>query len=406
MPHLTDNPADRLRELRRRRGLTQEQLAERAALSLAVIKKLERGGAGRLETYHALARALGVRTSILFDAQPPHASRNDDSGKLALLRLRRALVPPVTALGHRLDAADGDPDLQRMSATATALDGAYHADDYGTVADLLPELASSAHLAVDHFAGAPEQTEALRLRSDVLQQAGRYLTQVRVYDLAHLALRDALRDAVAANDQLAAGATIYLQGWTLIREGRLDEAERLAAATADEIEPKISRASRDALAVWGRLWLKASAAAARNNRPTEAREMLRLARTAGAAVGPGGGSRYKSGRFTGSSVVFQVAENYAVTDQPRRVLGMANRVQAAAAATSNTGHRHLLDVARAHVQVGQLAEAEQVLAGLHEETPEWLRHQQMAQETFHDVLRGSRQRVSKRRRALARFFDV
>lgn len=407
MAQHTDIPADRLRDLRRQRGLTQDQLADRAGLSIGVIKKIERGGTARLETYHALARALRVRTSALFDPRPPHETRHDDSSSLDLMPLRRAILPPVTARGQRLDVADPEvePELTHLAQTARRLDAAYHADDYATVAELLPALVSSAHFAVAHFDGGPERAEALKLRADVLQQAGRYLTQVRVYDLAHLALRDALRDAMAARDHLSAGATIYLQGWTLIREGRLDEAERLTVATADEIEPRISRASKDALGVWGRLLLKASAAAARNNRPAEAREMLRLARTAGAAVGTGGGRGHKSGNFNASSVAFQAAENYMVADQPRRVLGLAERFAQMPAATSNTGHRHLLDVARAHVMLRQPAEAEAVLAGLYEESPDWLRHQQMAQETFADVLR-SGVRLTGRQRRLAQFFAV
>ncbi|RMI45606.1 helix-turn-helix domain-containing protein [Streptomyces triticirhizae] len=45
------SPGDRLRELRRARGLTQEGLAERANLSLGVVKKLERGGGARRERW-------------------------------------------------------------------------------------------------------------------------------------------------------------------------------------------------------------------------------------------------------------------------------------------------------------------------------------------------------------------
>ncbi|MFG2737357.1 helix-turn-helix domain-containing protein [Streptomyces harbinensis] len=406
MPQNADTPADRLREWRRRRGFTQEQLAEQAGLSLAVVKKLERGGAGRLETYHALARALRVRTSQLFDAQPPHTTRHDDSGNLALMGFRRALVPPVTAGGRRLDTVEPDLDLAQMARTATSLNGAYHRDDYATVAELLPHLASSAQLAVDHYTGEAEHSRALRLRSDVLQQAGRYLTQVRVYDLAHLALRDARRDSMSAGDVLGAGSAVSLQAWTLIREGRLDEAERLTVASAEEIEPRISQATTEALGVWGKLWLKGSAAAARNNRPEVAREMLRMARTAGAAMGNRSSKRYKCGSFAASSVVIQAAENYAVTNQPRRVLGLAERMRNVQAATTNTGHRHQLDIAWAHLQLRETAEAEAVLAGLHSGARDWLRHQRMARDTFHGILRGSRQRVSKRQRELAKFFDV
>jgi hypothetical protein len=118
----------------------------------------------------------------------------------------------------------------------------------------------------------------LKLRGNVLQMADRYLTQVRASDLAHVALRDAVHDAARAGDPGEVAGAVYQQGWLLVRQGRLDEAERVSLATAEVVEPRISRASRKDLGAWGKLLVHASAAAARNNRPQEAREILRLAR--------------------------------------------------------------------------------------------------------------------------------
>ncbi|TJZ94435.1 helix-turn-helix domain-containing protein [Actinacidiphila oryziradicis] len=86
-------PGDRLKEARRRRGLTQEALAERANLSVGVIKKLERGGTGRLETYHVLARALKVRTSALLEPAGPHETRRSDDDNI----LEKPCSVPVSA---------------------------------------------------------------------------------------------------------------------------------------------------------------------------------------------------------------------------------------------------------------------------------------------------------------------
>ncbi len=216
-----------------------------------------------------------------------------------------------------------------------------------------------------------------------------------------------MRDAAAAGDRLSSAAAAYLQGWALIRQGRLDEAEQLATATADDIEPRISRASRDELGVWGRLLMKASSAAARNNRPVEAREILRLARTAGAAIGGGkAGSPYRCGEFSGSSVAFQAIENHMVAERPTRVLGLAARITADTAPTSNTHNRHLLDVARAHTMLRQGNEATGILSTLQDESSDWLRQQQMAADTFRDVLRLTKRRVTARQRELAAFFGV
>ena len=61
----------RLRGLRRQKGLTQEQLAEMANLSVDFISLIERGiCAPSFESLEKLARALSVREKHLFDFEP------------------------------------------------------------------------------------------------------------------------------------------------------------------------------------------------------------------------------------------------------------------------------------------------------------------------------------------------
>ena len=57
---MSDAMARRLVELRKRRGWTQEALAEAAGLSIGVVKKIEAGGSAKIESYLAIAQALGV----------------------------------------------------------------------------------------------------------------------------------------------------------------------------------------------------------------------------------------------------------------------------------------------------------------------------------------------------------
>ncbi|WP_282791060.1 helix-turn-helix transcriptional regulator [Streptomyces sp. CC224B] len=405
------HPGARLRELRRDRGLTQEGLAQRANLSLGVLKKLERGGTARLDTYHALARALNVRTSALFESSGPHSrTRNDDDNdNLGLMPLRQAVAPPVSFTGRVgvPETVATEPDLSRLRATAQEVGNAYHQDRYGEVAELLPSLVHAAHAAVRHFDNGPEHCEALRIRSDALQMAGRYLTQVRAYDLAHIALRDAIEDAVRVNDTGGVAAAVYQQGWLLMRQGRLDEAEQVSITTADAVEPRISRATRHSLGAWGKLLVHSSAAAARNNRPREAREILRLGRTAGVALGAGQAVAVSSwGRFDWRTVAFQGIENQLVAEKPDRVLRLSERMPPP---TGKKGRlfmrRHLLDVAQAHVMLRKSDEATDILWSLWHETPEWLRHQRMARETFQDALgKSKRRRLTAKQRDLAGFF--
>lgn len=413
MPERADtaspHPGDRLKELRLNGGLTQERLAHRASLSLGVVKKLEGGGTARLDTYHALARALGVRTSALFESGGAHVSTRGDDDNIDLMPLRQAIAPAVTYSGRLTDTVAVDPDLGRLRSTSAEVGTAYHRDQYGYVAEVLPALVHAAHAAVNHFDNGPEHTEAVRIRSDVLQMAGRYLTQVRAYDLAHTALRDAISDAVAANDMGSVAAAVYQQGWLLMRQGRLDEAEQVSVATADSVEPRISRATKATLGAWGKLLVHGSAAAARNNRPANAREILRLGRTAGVALGGGQAVAVSSwGRFDWRTVAFQGIENQLVAEKPDRVLRLSERMPVP---TDKKGRlfmrRHLLDVAQAHVMMRAPDEATAILWSLMDQTPEWLRHQRMAADTFHDAVRRSkRRRMTLKERELAAFFKT
>ncbi|GAA2004370.1 hypothetical protein GCM10009799_34490 [Nocardiopsis rhodophaea] len=400
---------DRLRGIRRSRGLTQERLAELAGLSPGVVKKIERGGNARLETYHALARAMKVKTSALFDSTGPRRNTNADADKLDLLALRQAISPPVTITGRLgLDTVDEEPDLDRLRTSAESVAVAYHRDKYPAMGELLPELVRSTHAAVDHFATGTERTTALTVRSEVLQMAGRYLTQVRAYDLAHMALRDAVRDAVTVGDRLNAASAIIGQAWILLRQGRLDEAEQLASETADEVEPRISRASREELAAWGWLLLRASAAAARNNRPDEARELVRLAQTAGSAVGAEVTDHLRGwGTFGPLTVRLKAIENQMIADRPTKVLAMADCLpDGVGRSTSDNWNRHRLDVARAHAMLRHGDEATRVLVDLRSAAPEWLKHQRQAAVTFRDVLKTRKRTLTRDQRELAGFLAV
>ncbi|WP_327367045.1 hypothetical protein [Streptomyces sp. NBC_01217] len=116
-----------------------------------------------------------------------------------------------------------------------------------------------------YYESGDEHGQALLARAEALRLAGTYLTQVRQYDIAYEALRGAIADAKWSGDMLAAGSGVGSMCWLLIRQGRLDEAERIAAESMDAVEPKITGAEPDQLAVWGGLAMEAAAAAARNN---------------------------------------------------------------------------------------------------------------------------------------------
>lgn len=64
---LYKNLAGRIEELRRKRGMTQEQLAEKAGLHRAYFWDIENGRNISIKTAYKIAHALDVKLSQLFD---------------------------------------------------------------------------------------------------------------------------------------------------------------------------------------------------------------------------------------------------------------------------------------------------------------------------------------------------
>ncbi|WP_436786903.1 helix-turn-helix domain-containing protein [Yinghuangia sp. YIM S10712] len=397
--HHTDL-SDNVRKFRRGSGLSQEQLAAEAELSVAVIQKLEQGGSVRIETLHAVARALGVTTSALLAEDPPERRRART--RLNLRDLRMSLTPMLNLLGQTPPTDEPNLRLLRRAAADAAV--LYPAGRYESLAANLPALVRQADAAVSHYRGDDELLrEALLTRSDILALVNRFLTQTRHFDLAYIAGSRAITDAKAAADDLATAARISTVCFTLVRTGRFDEAEAGAVHAMDQIEPRITSAEPDRYAIWGTLAMKAAAAAVRNNRPAEAREYRKAAATAASALG-------KQHRFGVGSLgtvfgpvtsAMKELEDSMILGDARTVVRRSNEEQALSprawkllgSAGKNDEHRHQLDVARAHVRTGDTTAAMEDLLRLHSTAPTWLQQQNLAVDTWEEI-------ASKRRRAL------
>lgn len=405
MPTHDTSVADRLTELRRKRGLTQEELADAAKVSVGVVRKIEQGGTARMETYHQLGRALGVRTVWFMTAEAP-APRVDDQRDAVLADIRSAVNPPAGMRGRVYPDDDVPPNLGLLKRAVSSVSAHYQADRYDDVARLSPALVRSAHAHVALLEG-PDRDEAIRLRSDSLQLTARYLIQIREHDLSMIALRDALTDALAVGDQGLAAACIGEQGWALLRQGRFDEVEQLCAATADVLEPsKLSKADKQVVAAWGYILMRAGAAAVRNNRPNEAREYQMLAQSAGEIVGDeiDTAGHMKFGRTV---ALMNGMQNELIADKPDVALSMVEEIRPRQGqATANTQQRYALDQASAHFKLRNVERTTEIMMGLKEQAPTWLRNQTTAQYLAEDVMGVAKRMPSAEQREIAEFLGV
>ncbi|MFM9372167.1 helix-turn-helix domain-containing protein [Streptomyces sp. Da 82-17] len=362
----------RLQNVRKRRGFTQRELASVAGVSVSLIRKLEQGERAdtRLETARRLAVALRVPTTCLVSGPDAETERDDQ-----WTAVRQALLGPVGS-GDVSEA----PTVAGMQELIDAAVPLFSGDRFRELSLILPDMIRDADLVAE-TAGPAGRDVRVRL----MQLTGWLLTQTRQFDAAETALGRSLEDA---SGRLQGAATVNTQCWLLLRQGRLDEARELAVRWADEVEPRISRATPGELSAWGWLLLRASAAAVRDNRPGEAEDTLRYANAAAVALGrefaPGDDFLKAFGPVT---VALKRAENAMVVDRPDLVLKLSARIPISGMrTTSNNRNRHLLDVAEAHTRARDYAKAVDVLQEVRAAAPEWLPNQRYARDIFGRII--------------------
>lgn len=417
MPHASSGLADNLRALRRTAGLTQEQLAERAGLSARVISKIEQGGTARVETLHQIAEVLGLSTSELFAADSPTPVVGDESNRQMLAPLRKALMPPVGISDFIADPGEDGEDVADPRAILRRIEDGqalYAADRYESVARMLPPLLTDAEAAVAAAGDEEARTDAIRVRSHALLLAGKYLTQVRQYDMAYHSLAEGIRLAREVGNRGGATAGVIGMCWLLLRQDRFDDAERLATVTAEDVEPRMSSATPAELAGWGELALRIASAAVRNNRPDVAREARRMASTAASALGEEHQDTLNHwARFGPVTAELKAVEDLALAGDSRAVLSRADDGVLSAPALRKVGkpttinwNRHRLDVAQAYVRVGSTQDALDELLRIKRQSGNWIKHQPLARYVMTDLMKTRKRTLTADMRDLASHLGV
>lgn len=145
---------DQLGWLRTMRGLSQDALAERAGLSVDVIRRLEQGvrGTARLGTLSSLAEALGAQVSVLLVPRTPESGQ---SATEHLEAVRRVLTTPDALVGFAefCDDDAGEPNIAALEASAETMWSLCQEGEYVAVSALLPDLITDARHAARELVG-------------------------------------------------------------------------------------------------------------------------------------------------------------------------------------------------------------------------------------------------------------
>ncbi len=391
---------ERVKQLRLERSprMTQRELAERAGVSTDLIGKLEQGQkqTPRITTLHKIAAALDVDVTALL-ARPSRIDvAEEDQGQGGVLAIRRA----ITAVWDDADTASLD-ELKQSARYAWA---SYWTNRFDVLGGLLPGFISTARASA-HESAHPEAFAAL---SDAYGVSASMLVSLGHVDLAFLAMERAVGAADRSGDELRHAAVSGWMSWLLMHQtGSSDQARRLAVEEADRIEPRLGKASPEHISVWGGLLLSGAVAAARDDQPDEADDMLNLAEAAGTRLNAADYEvRIDHDRPFGLPVVVQVAVDVAVvTDRPGRALEIAKRMPPDARLPLAGKARHLADVAYAQTSLGRDREATDTLLTIERTAPDWMRYQPFPRTIVRELLERER-RATPRLRGLAHRLGV
>ncbi|NLU67075.1 helix-turn-helix transcriptional regulator [Streptomyces sp. HNM0574] len=385
---MAEHIGDRLSRLRRMAELTQESLAAKSGVSADVVRKLEqrRKHSARLPTLHALARGLGVEvTSLMGD--PPGVPSNGEVEPPALVAVRRAILPPLFMPPPEPTGAErlSLPLLRAELADAWTL---YHAAEFGRLMEILPGVITDARLSA--AVGSAEQRAAGQAAlAKALQLGGHLAIRLGKTDLALSSLERAIVAAEASSDPLLAPMVSNSVAWAYQRQNRLDDASHLAVYAADGVE-RDHVGTAEGLRVWGGLLMSAATSVARSGDYTQASDMMTTAeRAAGrlTKLPPPEDSRLVS-VFSRSSVRIERVRLSVQHARPEEALHLARGMRLSKDTPPSWRTWLLLDVARAHTDVGDANSAVKALEALRRVAPGWMRHHTLAVTIVTDLWSG------------------
>ena len=264
----------RIAAARGRRGLTQQDLAQLADVSLSLLKKIEQNSRPATDDVRrAIARGLGMDEDELFA---------DLSGTPS--KVHNA-IPLIRRIVGSLDHPEDGPirPLDKLTQATATLVGYRVGSQYGRLSEELPsvlsELARAAHSSSGTANERAEEhlVQGLRAADGIAYKFG-YL------DLSAWIIERMRRTSEQLQNELVGAATAYVHTETFFATGDLAAAEHTLNQAASRISPSKSMA---AAATYASLHMRAAVVAARARKASSAVDHLAEARRSVARVREG-----------------------------------------------------------------------------------------------------------------------
>lgn len=370
----TDGVGRRIARVRKLRGLTQQQLAERVPCSKSLIAQVERGHKPATQALVAgVARALRVGVGELTGQPYRGESAREDLVHACVPDLRRVLLGwdlPDEEVRPR-GAAALEADVKRLSELGRDA-------RYGHLGEELPglleELTAAVHLAPDE-----ERPRLFGLLSEAYTGVTAIAYALGYFDLRGLAMERVEWAARGSGDPLRVARTQWQRSTLFLAGASYDKGARLLDRVRRDIGEDIAAMDAPTLSVYGAAHLRSAVFAARM--PNAATAWAHLAQAGEAARALGRDANHYGLEFGPSNVaIHEVAvavEMYDGAEAVRRARGMR---LGPGVAPVRVGH-HYIDLARGWLYHGDRARALEALYLARRAAPQQTRNHPMVRET-------------------------
>jgi transcriptional regulator with XRE-family HTH domain len=273
--------AGRVAVARKAAGMTQHQLAAKAAISVSLLRKVEQGKVPASPAFiSTVSRALEVGVAELLKVPYPRTTRDDHRVHSAIPAVRRQLSAYCV---------EPDPDVVPRTvpalAEAVALVSQHrHAVTLDQLGDELPGLLEELRAAMYRSSGRIRE-QVFGLLAETYYAASQFAYKLGYVDLSSLAVDRYEWAAGQSGDELAVLVGHYQRAGEMICAADWSGALRLLEGSRARIEDRLRDDDLPTLATWGSLHLKSGLAAARAGNRNLADAHLAEAKEASERIG-------------------------------------------------------------------------------------------------------------------------
>jgi len=367
-------------------GLTQRQLADRAHVSLSLLRKVERGDRPASPAFTAaVARALGVSAADLYGQ--PYSSQTGENHRVhaVIPALRRELA------AYRLPPEPGHSPLALLELTAAVARASKlrHAASLDTLGAELPGLLAELRAATYLCAGR-DRERVFGLLAEAYAAAGQVTWKLGYGDLSALCTERVEWAARESTDPLAIAAADFYRAGELIAAAEWRGALTFLDTARARIAEQLRRNDEAAVAMTGVLHLKSGLAAARSGDAGTSDAHLAEARQAARHVTLGS-DHYRLAFDTDSVHIWSVGLAVERLDGAEAIRRAKGFTPAPTTPRERVGH-HWIDLARGYQLHGDRDGALQTLHVARRLSPMQTRYHPQVRETIRALAHGERRR--------------